>query len=104
MSDVVLADATEVHPPGSAQRMIVLASGLLVMFAAFGFGSWICGAACWIGFYLGARGQALVWLARMTTCVGFAAAVAATLMWYWRRCRRGATDIPARAVVTACLI
>ena len=39
----------------------------------------------------------------MTICIGFAIAVVATLAWYWRRCRRGASDIPPQAVLAACL-
>src|SRR5687768_7216665 len=88
----------------SSQALVALASGLLVMFAAFGFGAWFSGAASWVGFYLGARGRTLAGLAQVTACAGFAIAVVFTLAWYWRRCRRGASDIPPRAVLAACLI
>ena len=36
-------------------RFVALASGLLLAFAAFGFGSWFSGAASWVDFYAGAR-------------------------------------------------
>lgn len=99
---VVNADAPDQRR--SLQGIVALASGLLVMFVAFGFGSWFSGAASWVGFYLGARGRTLVGLAQVTTCIGFATAVLVALMWYRRRCRRGAADIPLRAVLAACLI
>src|SRR5688572_7015474 len=79
------------------------ASGLLVMFVASGFGAWFSGAASWAGFYLGARGPTLTGLAQATAGIGFTLAVGLTLAWYWRRCRRGATDIPPWAVLAACL-
>jgi hypothetical protein len=88
----------------SLQGIVALASGLLVMFVAFGFGAWFSGASSWVGFYLGARGRTLAGLAQVTTCIGFAIAVVFTLTWYCRRCRRGAADIPPRAVLAACLI
>ena len=88
----------------SLQAIAALASGLLVMFVAFGFGAWFSGAASWVGFYLGARGRTLAGLAQVTTCIGFAMAVVVTLAWYRGRCRRGAADIPPRAVLAACLI
>ena len=88
----------------SLQAIVALASGLLVMFVAFGFGAWFSGAASWVGFYLGARGRTLAGLAQVTTCIGFATAVVVTLAWYGRRCRRGASDIPPLAVLAACLI
>jgi hypothetical protein len=87
----------------SLQGLIRLASGLLVAFAAFGFGSWFSGAASWIGFYAGARGGTLTGLAQAAAGVGFTLAVVVTLAWYRRRCRRGAADIPARAALAACL-
>jgi hypothetical protein len=86
------------------QRLLRLASGLLVFFAALGFTSWFSGAASWVGFYLGARGQTLAGLAQVTTGVGFALAVVTTLAWYSRRCRRGDTDIPSAAALAACLV
>ena len=86
------------------QRVIRLASGLLVLFAAFGFGSWLSGAASWAGFYLGARGRTLTGLAQVSVGVGFALGVVITLTWYARRCRRGETDIPPGAALLACLI
>jgi hypothetical protein len=98
------ADVAVSAPSDSAQRLIALASGLLVMFVAFGFASWFSGAASWIGFYLGARGRTLAGLAQVTTCIGFAGAVVVTLIRYWRQCRRGASQISARAVLAACLI
>ena len=98
----VATDARAVRPR-LGQRLVVWASGLLVMFVALGFGSWFSGAASWVGFYLGARGRTLVVLAQVTACVGFAAAVVVTLVGYRRRCRRGASDIPPRAVLAACL-
>ena len=88
----------------SLQAMIALGSGVLVMFVAFGFAAWFSGAASWVGFYLGARGRTLAGMAQVTTCIGFAIAVIVTLGWYWRRCRRGLSDIPPRAVLAACLI
>ena len=88
----------------SLQAIGALASGVLVMFVAFGFGAWFTGAASWVGFYLGARGRTLAGLAQVTTCIGFAMAIIAALGWYWRRCRRGLSDIPPRAVLAACLI
>lgn len=39
----------------------------------------------------------------MTAWVGCAAAVVAAMLWYRGRCRRGATDIPGRAALAACL-
>ena len=87
----------------SLQAIVAPASGLLAMFVAFGFGAWFSGAASWVGFYLGARGATLAGLAQVTACIGFAVAVVVTLAWYWRRCRRGASDIPPRAVLAACL-
>ena len=99
-----VVDALAPRQRRSLQAVVALASGLLVMFVAFGFGAWFSGAASWVGFYLGARGRMLAGLAQVTTCVGFAIAVVVTLAWYWRRCRRGAVDVPPRAVLTACLI
>jgi hypothetical protein len=86
------------------QGMLWLASGLLVTFAAIGFASWFSGAASWVGFYLGARAATLTGVAQVTTCVGFAAAVVATLAWYGRQCRRGMTDISPRAALAAALV
>jgi hypothetical protein len=86
------------------QGVIAWSSGLLVSFVAFGFASWFSGAASWVGFYLGARGQTLVGLAQVTSGVGFAIAVVAALVWYRRRCAHGQTDIPQRAALAACLI
>ncbi len=88
----------------SLQAVAASASGVLVTFAAIGFAAWLSGAASWVGFYLGARGRTLAGLAQVTTCIGFAIAVVVTLAWYWRRCRRGASDVPPRAVLAACLI
>ena len=99
-----VVDAPAPRQRRSLQAIVAPASGLLVMFVAFGFGAWFSGAASWVGFYLGARGRTLAGLAQVTTCVGFATAIVATLAWYWRRCRRGASDIPPRAVLAACLI
>ena len=90
--------------PPSPQRSVRWASGLLVMFAAIGFGAWFSGAASWAGFYLGARGRALTTLAQATAVIGFALGVFLALAWYRRRCRRGSTAVPARAVLTACAI
>jgi hypothetical protein len=80
-----------------------LASGLLVLFAAFGFGAWFSGLASWVAFYLGARGTALTGIAQAAAVVGVAAAVVGQLAWFRRRCRRGRADIPAIAVWAACL-
>lgn len=88
----------------SAQRLLWLASGLLVMFFAFGIGSWFSGAVSWVGFYAGARGRSLVALAQVTTAIGFTLGVGTTLTWYWRRCRRGDADIPPGAALLACLV
>ena len=99
-----VGDAPVPQQRRSLQAIVALASGLLVMFVAFGFGAWFSGAASWVGFYLGARGRTLAGLAQVTTCVGFATAVVVALAWYGRRCRRGASDIPPRAVLAACLI
>ena len=85
------------------QGLFRLASGLLLAFVAFGFGSWFSGATSWVGFYLGARGQALASLAQVTAGAGFAIGVAGTLAWYARRCRRAATNIPNWAALLACL-
>jgi hypothetical protein len=81
----------------STQALVRLASGLLVMFAAFGFGSWFSGLASWVGFYLGARGTTLAGVAQAAAVVGVAAVVG-QLAWYRRRCRRGRADIPAGAI------
>ena len=97
-------DAASPRQRRSLQAVVALASGLLVMFVAFGFGAWFSGAASWVGFYLGARGRTLAGLAQVTTCIGFAIAIVVTLAWYRRRCRRGAVDVPPRAVLAACLI
>ena len=99
-----VVDAFAPRQRGSLQAIVALASGLLVMFVAFGFGAWFSGAASWVGFYLGARGPTLAGLAQVATCVGFVTAVVVTLAWYGRRCRRGAVDVPPRAVLAACLI
>lgn len=104
MSQVPIAVVAEPHRRCSPQGVIRLASGLLVTFVAFGFASWFSGAASWAGFYLGARGQTLTGLAQATAAVGFGLAVVMTLAWYRRRCRRGAADIPPRAVLAACLV
>lgn len=85
------------------QGLIWIASGLLLLFIAVGFGSWFSGLASWVGFYLGARGRALTGLAQVASGVGFAAAVVVTLAWYARRCRQGVTHIPPRAALAACL-
>lgn len=98
-----IVDAPAPRQRRSLQGIVALASGVLVMFVAFGFGAWFSGAASWIGFYLGARGRTLAGLAQVTTCIGFAIAIVVTLAWYWRRCQRGASDIPPRAVLAACL-
>lgn len=89
---------------GSTQRLLWLASGLLAMFFAFGFGAWLSGAVSWVGFYAGVRGQTLIALAQATTASGFALGIVMTLAWYWRRCRRGDADIPPRAALTACVV
>ena len=99
-----IVDAPAPRQRRSLQAIVALASGLLVMFVAFGFGAWFSGAASWVGFYLGARGRTLAGLAQVTTCIGFATAVVVTLAWYRRRCRRGAVDVPPRAVLAACLV
>jgi hypothetical protein len=104
VTDAPVAEAGERRRARSMQGITWLASGLLVTFVAFGFGSWFSAAASSVGFYLGARGATLIALARVSTCVGFALAVVVTLAWYGRRCRRGATDISGRAVLAACLI
>src|SRR4051812_16400223 len=104
MSQAQVAHADERPRRRSPQGVIRLASGLLVTFVAFGFASWFSGAASWAGFYLGARGQTLTGLAQGTAAVGFVLAVVATLAWYRRRCRQGATDIPPRSVLAACLV
>jgi hypothetical protein len=104
MTQPDVADAAESGPAPSTHRIVALGSGLLVAFVAFGFASWLSGAASWIGFYLDARGETLAGLAQATAWIGFAAAVVATLAWYWRRCLRGATGIPVRAAVAACLV
>ncbi|HZN67125.1 MAG TPA: hypothetical protein VFB66_17685 [Tepidisphaeraceae bacterium] len=98
------AAGTDVGHPRPTIGIVALASGLLVIFAAFGFGAWFSGLASWVGFYLGARGRTLTGLAQWTACVGFALAVVVTLTWYARRCRRGATDISLRTVLVACLV
>src|SRR5688500_2159413 len=87
----------------STQTLVRLASGLLVMFAAFGFGSWFSGLASWVAFSLGARDSTLTGVAQAAAVVGVAAAVVGQLAWYRRRCLRGRTDIPAVAVWAACL-
>src|SRR5688500_12828449 len=84
------------------QRLVRLASGPLVMFVAFGFGSWLSGAASWVGVYLGARGRALTGLAQASALAGCIFAVVGVLGWYRGRCLRGRTDIPAAAVLAAC--
>lgn len=99
-----VVDAPAPRQRRSLQAIVAPASGLLVMFVAFGFGAWFSGATSWVGFYLGARGRTLAGLAQVTTYIGFAIAVLVTLAWYWRRCRRGAADIPPRVVLAACLI
>ena len=104
MNQPRVANVDERRSAPSMQRMIHLASGLLVLFAAFGFGSWFSGASSWTGFYLGARGRTLTGLAQVSVGVGFALGVVITLTWYARRCRRGETDIPPRAVLAACLV
>ena len=99
-----VVDVPALRQRRSLQAIVALASGVLVMFVAFGFGAWFSGAASWVGFYLGARGRTLAGLAQVTTCIGFAIAIVVALAWYWRRCRRGASDIPPQAVLAACLI
>ena len=90
--------------PNSVQGLIHWASGLLVAFAAFGFGAWFSGAASWTGFYLGLRGPTLAGLAQATAGVGTVLVVVLAAAWYRRRCRQGTTDIPPRAALAACLI
>ena len=98
-----VVDALAPRQRRSLQAVVALASGLLVMFVAFGFGAWFSGAASWVGFYLGARGRMLAGLAQVTTCVGFAIAVVVTLAWYWRRfrntgtCKWTSARLPTRA-------
>ena len=84
-------------------RMAGGASGLLVAFFAFGCAAVVSGAAAWAGFYLGARHDALAALAQATAVAGFAAGAGLPLALYARRCRRGATDVPGRAILAACL-
>ena len=101
------ADRPNVAEPArapAAHRIIALASGLLVTFVALGVGSWFSGAASWVSFYLGAREQTLTGVAQATACIGFAIAVVVTLLWYRRRCRRGAIEITLPIVLAAFLI
>jgi hypothetical protein len=95
--------APPIRPGRSMQRLLVCASGLMVTFFAFGFASWFSGAACWVSFYLGARGQQLIMLARITTTAGFVFGIVIPVVWYWRRCRGGRADVPPRAALLACL-
>jgi hypothetical protein len=85
----------------STQTPVRLASGLLVMFAAFGFGAWFSGLASWVAFYLGARGATLTGVAQGSVVAGVAAGVVGSLAWYRRRCRRGRADLPGGAVWAA---
>lgn len=85
------------------QRLLTWISGLMVTFFAFGVAGAFCGAACWLGFYLGARGRTMITLAHVTTVVGFASGVAMAVGWYWRRCRSGNVAITPRAALVACL-
>ena len=85
------------------QRLMCLASGVFVLFIATGVGSWVSGAASWVGFYAGARGQTLMTLSQVTMAIGFALGTALPLAWYGRRCRRGDADIPRWAALSACL-
>jgi hypothetical protein len=89
--------------PAAIQPLLRLASGLLVSFAACGFGAWFSGVTSWVGFYLGARGTVLTGLAQASVVVGVVLAVAGQLAWYRRRCRRGRADIPAAVAAAACL-
>ena len=98
------ADVQRAIPRCGTQRLLWLASGLLVAFFAFGFGSWLSGAASWVGFYAGARGQTLIAVAQVTAAAGFALGIVMTLTWYWRRCRRGDDDISPWAALAACLV
>jgi hypothetical protein len=93
IESAAVADGKATHGQ-SLQRLLRLASGLLLAFVAFGFGAWFSGAVSWVGFYLGARGQALASLAQVTAGVGFAVGVAGT-PWYAvaeRMCRRISCD------------
>jgi hypothetical protein len=87
----------------AGQRLIRLGSGVLVLFVAFGFALWLCGACSWVGFYLGARGGTLVAVARVSTIVGFVGAVVVAVDWYRRRCRGGRADVPGWVAGAACL-
>lgn len=87
----------------SPQPLLRLTSGVLVLFMAFGVASWTCGWACWIGFYLGARGAALINLTNAATTLGFVACIAGVMGWYAARCRRGMREISWRMVLAACL-
>src|SRR5687767_12695618 len=100
-TDVDTSGTTRRKPGG---RVVHAASGLMVLFAAVGFGAWFSGAASWAAFYLGARGSTLTGVAQATAAVGFALAIILTIEWYRRRCRRGEVDVPARAVLAACLV
>jgi hypothetical protein len=104
MTHTHMADAAAPAQARSTHRILALASGLLVTFAAFGFGSWFSGAASWISFYLGAREQTLTGVAQATAGIGFVVAVIAILAWYRRRCRRGAAEISLPIVLAACLV
>lgn len=88
----------------SGSRVVHAASGLLVLFAAVGAGAWLSGAASWAAFYLGARGSTLTGVAQATAAAGFALTIVLTIEWYRRRCRRGEADVPARAVLAACVV
>lgn len=100
---------TDHRPPpatgstASPQALLRLASGLLLLFAAVGFAAWLSGAASWVAFYCGARGRTLTHIAQLTLVIGFALAVFTAFAWHVRRCHRGRTTIPARAVLVACL-
>jgi hypothetical protein len=80
--------------PPSLQRLIRVLSGLLVLFVAFGAGSWFSGLCSWIGFYLGARATALTAVAQHSAVIGFGAAVAGCLVWHRARIARGRRDLP----------
>lgn len=93
-----------IHHGESMQRLLGWVSGLLLLFFTFGIASWFSGAVCWLGFYLGARGEALASLAKTTTVVGFALGIAGTVAWYVRRYRSGEAAITPKAALLACLV
>jgi hypothetical protein len=85
----------------STQRLIRLSSGILVTFAACGFGAWFSGAASWIAFYAGARGGVLTAVAQTSAATGFTLAAVACVAWIWWRHSRGVTHIPVHVIPAA---